>query len=44
VYTIYEVATINDVATSVPRIYATIENKQEDHLAFAVELEGIIIE
>jgi hypothetical protein len=34
--------TVNDVARSVPRIYAVVENRQADHQASVVELEGII--
>jgi hypothetical protein len=30
------------VARSVPRIYVAMENRQADHQAFVVELEGII--
>jgi hypothetical protein len=30
------------VAKSVPRIYAVVENRQADHQASVVELEGII--
>jgi len=37
-----EVATVNDVARSVPRIYTTVENWKEDHQASVVECEGII--
>jgi hypothetical protein len=33
---------VNDVARSVPRIYAVVENQQADHQASVVELEGII--
>jgi hypothetical protein len=35
---------VNDVARSVPRIYAVVENRQVDHQASVVELEGIITE
>jgi hypothetical protein len=37
-----EVATINDITMSVPRIYVVVENQQADHQAFVVELKGII--
>jgi hypothetical protein len=33
---------IKYVAMNVPRIYATIENRQANHQAFVVEMEGII--
>jgi hypothetical protein len=44
VYNVQEVTTVNVVATIVMRIYAAVENRQADHQAFVVELEGIIIE
>jgi hypothetical protein len=42
VYHVQEATTVNDVAKSVPRIYATVENWQADHEASVVGLEGII--
>jgi len=42
VHNVQEEATINDVVRSMSRIYATIENRQADHPASMVELEGII--
>jgi uncharacterized protein affecting Mg2+/Co2+ transport len=42
VYNVQEETTVNDVARSVSRIYAVVENRQEDHQASVVELEGII--
>jgi hypothetical protein len=42
VYNVQEETIVNDVARSVPRIYAAIENRQADHQASVVELEGII--
>jgi hypothetical protein len=33
---------VNDVARIVPRIYASMENRQVDHQAYVVKLEGII--
>jgi hypothetical protein len=44
VYNVQEATTVNDVAKSVPRIYATVENRQVDHQASVEELEGIITE
>ena len=35
-----EIVTVNDMAISIPKIYATVENRQEEHQDF-VELEGI---
>jgi hypothetical protein len=42
VYHVQEATMVNDVARSVPRIYAVVENRQADHQDFVVELEGII--
>jgi hypothetical protein len=42
VYNIQEATTINNVARSIPRIYATVENPQADHQVSVVELESII--
>jgi hypothetical protein len=42
VYNVQEAATVNDVARSMPRIYADVENQQADHQASMVELEGIV--
>jgi hypothetical protein len=42
VYHVQEATTVNDVARSVPRIYAVVENQQERPPSFVVELEGII--
>jgi hypothetical protein len=44
VYNVQEVATINDIAKSVSRIYTTVENQQANHQASMVELEGVINE
>jgi hypothetical protein len=44
VYNVQEATTVNDMARSVLRIYATLENQQADHQASMVELEGIITE
>jgi hypothetical protein len=41
VYNVQEIVTINDMAISIPKIYATVENRQEEHQDFVVELEGI---
>jgi hypothetical protein len=42
VYHVQDATMINDVSRSVPKIYAVVENRQEDHQASIVELEGII--
>jgi hypothetical protein len=42
VYYIQEATTVNDVARSMPQIYAALDNNQADHQASVVELEGII--
>jgi hypothetical protein len=42
VYNIQEATTVNDVARSMPRIYAALDNNQADHQASVVELEGMI--
>ena len=42
VYNIQEATTVNDVARSVPQIYATLDNIQVDHQASMVEIEGMI--
>ena len=36
-----ETVTVNDMAISIPKIYATVENRQEEQQDFVVELEGI---
>jgi hypothetical protein len=41
-YHVQEATIVNDVAISVPRLYAIVENQQENHQASVVELEGII--
>ena len=42
VYNSLEATTINDVARNVLRIYAGVENPQEDHQYSMVQLEGKI--
>ena len=42
VYNIQEATIANDVARSMPQIYATLDNNQADHQASVVELEGMI--
>jgi hypothetical protein len=42
IYNVQEATTINDVARSVPQIYAALDNKQADHQASVVEMEGMI--
>jgi hypothetical protein len=41
-YNMQEATTINDVARSVPQIYAPLDNNQADHQASVVEIEGMI--
>ena len=42
IYNIQESTTVNDVARSVPQIYASLDNKQDDHQTSVVEMEGMI--
>jgi hypothetical protein len=42
VYNIQKATTVNDVAGSVPQIYAALDNNQADHQASVVEIEGMI--
>jgi hypothetical protein len=42
VYNIQEATTVNDVARSMPQIYAALDNRQVDHQASVVEMEGMI--
>ena len=42
IYNVQEATTVNDVARSVPQIYAALDNKQADHQASVVEVEGMI--
>jgi hypothetical protein len=42
IYSIQEATTVNDVAGSVPQIYAALDNNQADHQASVVEIEGMI--
>jgi hypothetical protein len=42
VYNIQEATTVNDVARSMPQIYAALDNRQADHQASVVEMEGMI--
>jgi hypothetical protein len=42
VYNIQEYTTVNDVARSMPRMYASLYNNQADHQASVVEMEGMI--
>jgi hypothetical protein len=42
IYNIQEATTVNDVARSVPQIYAALDNNQDDHQASVVEIEGMI--
>jgi hypothetical protein len=42
VYNIQEATTVNDVARIMPQIYAAMDNKQADHQASVMEMEGMI--
>jgi rRNA processing protein Gar1 len=42
IHNIQEATTVNDVARNVPRIYAVVEDRQADHQASVVEVEGKI--
>jgi hypothetical protein len=42
-YNIQEATTVNDVARSMPQIYETLDNKQADHQASVVDMEGMIV-
>jgi hypothetical protein len=42
IYNVQEATTVNDVARSMPQIYAAVDNKQADHQASVVEMEGMI--
>ena len=44
VYNIQEVETVGQVARVVPRIYAALEDRQEDHQSTVVEVAGKIVE
>jgi hypothetical protein len=41
-YNIQKATTTNDVARSIPYIYAALDNRQDDHQASMVEMEGMI--
>ena len=43
-YNIQEVETVGQVARAIPRIYAALEDHQEDHQSTVVEVVGKIIE
>ena len=43
-YNIQEVETMGQVARAVPRIYAALEDRQEDHHSTVVEVAGKIVE
>jgi hypothetical protein len=42
VYNVQEATTVNDVARSMPQIYAALEDRQADHQASVVETKGMI--
>ena len=43
-YNIQEVETVGQVVREVPRIYAALEDRQEDHQSIVVEVAGKIVE
>ena len=43
-YNLQEVETVGQVARAVPRIYAALEDFQEDHQSTVVEVVGKIVE
>ena len=43
-YKIQEAETVGQVAREIPRIYAALEDRQEDHQSAVVEVAGNIIE
>ena len=43
-YNIQEAETVGQVARAIPRIYATLEDRQEDHQLTVVEVAGKIVE
>ena len=43
-YNIQEAGTVGQVARVVPRIYAALEDRQEDHQSTMVEVAGKIVE
>jgi hypothetical protein len=42
IYNVQEATTVSDVAISMQQIYAAVDNKQDDHQASVVEMEGMI--
>jgi hypothetical protein len=42
VYNIQEATTINNVSRSMPQIYASLDNRKDDHQASVVEMEGMV--
>ena len=43
-YNIQEAEIVGQVASVVPRIYATLDDRQEDHQSIVVEVAGNIVE
>jgi hypothetical protein len=43
VYNVQEATTVNDVARSLPQIYAALDNRQADHQTSVVEMENTIV-
>ena len=42
IYNVQEATTVNDMARSMSQIYVAVDNKQADHQASVVEMEGMI--
>jgi hypothetical protein len=42
IYNVQEATIVNNVAKSVPQIYAALDNNQADHQASVVEIKGMI--
>ena len=43
-YNVQEAETVGQVARAIPRIYAALEDRQEDHQSTVVEVAGKIVE
>lgn len=42
-YNVQEEALVNDIAQNMPQIYATLDDRQDNHQASVIEMEGIFI-
>jgi hypothetical protein len=42
VYNVQEATTVDDVAKSIPKIHATLDNKHANHQDSVVEMEGMV--